>query len=1112
MNMKKLLSNNAWSPMHFKFTKQKRLSEKSHKQYLSICRHNVLICISLSLFCFSLKAQNVPVEITNIVPPSSEVSKLGTFGGFTKKLSTGQVDVNVPIHIVEGNSLKYPINIIYDPAGIQVKSRATSVGLNWTFGGVGVITKTVIGSPDEEPTYGYNSSYVYGGQFRGVVYTPTDLINDPVLQTALGGKDMEPDIFSFSFNGRGGKFYYNPETNQYYTMPYSKLAISRSTMGPGGAFQITDEKGYVYVFDKPVDTHNDFGTSPFNNDKSVTYTSQWYLSKVYAPDGNQEFSFEYLEDHLVAEQLGTSQTYTYLYSGSGSCVTGNTSTIMPLIGGTTGYSNDESMQLDSISFSKNGVQNQYWKLFHSYYQNANKLKLDSIGQYAGGKRESSYKFEYDTSPIPAIDKQYIGNASREPVFNNAKAGILTKVIYPTGGSSEFTYELNDYGSSTRPGNEEKEPIIQNIQKSLNRRYSTDGAGTSTLTFTLEKSEVMTFTSYRDNCNNGSSPCSNDPNTTEIKLTTFNGSWSLNGPNKKSTTTVLELLPGTYTVNITVGEILEYGRVSFSLPSITGYNYKIAAGGLRIKKLINYDPVTNQSNIKKYEYTVKGAVDRSSGTILSKPNYVYTTQNGQACNSGTGTTLPNCMGWQTLVTVTSQSNNELFFSEGSPVAYTRVIEYIGENGEGGSVEHLFSFSQDEITRGFPFPVPSSRSWRRGLPQKTTYLTAAGDTTHKEINEYYFEPTLNRNQVIGYKTGLYKYCPAMASAIEINIGQMDYTSEWFYLKKNVKTIYGSSGLAQTSDVTEYFYDNPQHIQTTRTKHTLSNDKFNVTHFKYPLDYTISSNTTDAASKALYKMQTKNMIEYPVEQTECVDNAGQETIRKSDLFLYNEFADNHIYSSKQYEFVSETPAAYSPLTTSQNGVLNFNSNYQFRVEASKYNPQGKRMEFINNAGLKKSVIYHSNGLLPIAFINNAAANQVYYNGFEESTLPTMSTISKYGKKSNNGIYVVPGSAVISGVYTKCWWEQVGGVWVYNAIPFTHNGSDNIVFGTGNLIDNLAVYPQEAELTSYDYDLSEGLLNKVNANGNGIQFKYDSMLRLKAITDQGGNIIKAYDYHYKP
>nr|WP_199082058.1 hypothetical protein [Pedobacter sp. ASV19] len=623
---------------------------------------------------------------------------------------------------------------------------------------------------------------------------------------------------------------------------------------------------------------------------------------------------------------------------------------------------------------------------------------------------------------------------------------------------------------------------------------------------------MTFTTYRDNCNGGGSSCSNDPNTTEIKLINGTNSWSLNGANKKNTTTVLELLPGTYTVNVTVREIQEYGRVSFSAPVVVGYNYKIAAGGLRIKKLTNYDPVTNQYNIRKYEYLTKGDQDRSSGTILSLPNYIYTTQRGQTCSPGTGNPLPNCMGWQTFVTVTSQSNSELFFSEGSPVSYTRVVEKLGENGEGGSIEYLFSFVGDQITRGFPFPVPSSRGWGRGLPEKTTYLTASGDTTYKEINEYYFEPTLNRNQIKGYKTGLYKYCPAMANMIQINIGQMDYTSEWFYLKKNTKITYNPSGQVPVSDITEFFYDNPQHIQITRKKHTLSNGSFDIIHYKYPMDYNISSSSVDPSTSALLKMQTKNMLDYVVEQTECVESAGQEFVKKSGLNLFKEFLDNQIYISKQFQFASESPVQYSPLTNVLNGEFSFNAGYSKYFEATIYNQMGQLVQFDNIAGMTKSFIYHSNGILPIAAVTNASANEIYFNGFEEVDGPQITSTPKYGLKSYSGIYTISGNTIKQGSYIKSWWEKEGTKWTYYTVPFVHNGSNNISFGLGSLIDNVSIYPTNSELESFDYDMTKGLISRVKANGSGVQYRYDSLLRLSAVLDQNGNIIKSNIYHYKP
>ena len=67
----------------------------------------------------------------------------------------------------------------------------------------------------------------------------------------------------------------------------------------------------------------------------------------------------------------------------------------------------------------------------------------------------------------------------------------------------------------------------------------------------------------------------------------------------------------------------------------------------------------------------------------------------------------------------------------------------------------------------------------------------------------------------------------------------------------------------------------------------------------------------------------------------------------------------------------------------------------------------------------------------------------------------------------------------------------------------------GTGN-IDEVRLYPQSAEMTSYTYNPLTGV-SSINDARAGINFfEYDGFQRLVNIKDQYGNIVKNYTYHY--
>ncbi len=127
----------------------------------------------------------------------------------------------------------------------------------------------------------------------------------------LGRIDLEPDVFSYSFNGRGGQFFYSPQQGRFYTIPYSRLLIEKVAAAEGGSnFVITDEAGYKYFFG--LKTKTSFSTSSASTDNNATYDGQWYLTEVQAPDGNIEFQFEYVSNNIAFDAVSTSQTRQYL--------------------------------------------------------------------------------------------------------------------------------------------------------------------------------------------------------------------------------------------------------------------------------------------------------------------------------------------------------------------------------------------------------------------------------------------------------------------------------------------------------------------------------------------------------------------------------------------------------------------------------------------------------------------------------------------------------------------------------------------------------------------------------------------------------------------------------
>nr|WP_179413724.1 hypothetical protein [Mucilaginibacter sp. E4BP6] len=109
-----------------------------------------------------------------------------------------------------------------------------------------------------------------------------------------------------------------------------------------------------------------------------------------------------------------------------------------------------------------------------------------------------------------------------------------------------------------------------------------------------------------------------------------------------------------------------------------------------------------------------------------------------------------------------------------------------------------------------------------------------------------------------------------------------------------------------------------------------------------------------------------------------------------------------------------------------------------------------------------------------------------------------------SNTGSYTVTGSQSLSqGLTTPSGWTN------YKHIV---TGTSLVsITGTGN-IDELQLYPSGSQMSTYTYEPLVGLKNIVDSKKEISSFQYDNFERLSSISDQYGNMNKAYTYNYTP
>lgn|GEM_PF-2627299 len=327
--------------------------------------------------------------------------------------------------------------------------------------------------------------------------------------------DGQPDKYSFNFGGYSGELILTWEGKLKFTpSPYKNFKIEVNTSGGDiSSWTITTKDGTKYIFSEEEDTSVETlgGSNSFD---SYTYTSSWYLSKIESASGDNSITFDYKTGSgtgtyykALSQQMSvypqcqngmptgdyssqinntytTSEVSNPIYLSKISAKTDNAAYEVDfgssLRGG--GYQLADTEKLNTITFNTDGNTT---KSFQFNYTSAisSRLTLSELVLKGGQDVEQkNWEFDYNTSytlPNPTVNSNEVdhwgffngrsGNSSlipdyqvgtfsydganRQPEDQKILTGTLTKVTYPTGGSTEFEYEIDQYrdGGSNKKG-------------------------------------------------------------------------------------------------------------------------------------------------------------------------------------------------------------------------------------------------------------------------------------------------------------------------------------------------------------------------------------------------------------------------------------------------------------------------------------------------------------------------------------------------------------------------------------------------------------------------------------------------------------------------------------
>lgn len=265
----------------------------------------ITLLILSSISTANLHSQISPEPIQGMLSPN--VASIKRFGDIPVSLFTGIPNIEVPLYLLETQSLSLKISLRYHAGGVLVDQRPGWVGLNWNLDAGGVITRKKNYIPDEFNITDPHNNLI--GYYHDSRLLNTDNWNkanylSEQLSKVKNPYDFAPDEFTFYFGDYQGKFYLSHEKDEYGKRKWivqcdrpvkvevqnEFLPLPSSIQGVRTGYQffkgftIIIENGTRYYFGGGEQSI-EYSTPAFYNPSSQWIASSWYLTKITSPNG-----------------------------------------------------------------------------------------------------------------------------------------------------------------------------------------------------------------------------------------------------------------------------------------------------------------------------------------------------------------------------------------------------------------------------------------------------------------------------------------------------------------------------------------------------------------------------------------------------------------------------------------------------------------------------------------------------------------------------------------------------------------------------------------------------------------------------------------------------------
>jgi hypothetical protein len=1095
----------------------------------------ILPIVTICFLSIQTFAQNGDFNLNlPVIPLSPEVTALSKHNIIPVGLFTGIPSVSIPVAEAKGKKLSQNITLSYHASGIKVEEVASNVGLGWSLSASGMIARQVRGIADDISGIGYLHSSTKPSQFIAMpeglpqMYLAKDVIDNNL--------DLEPDIYSFSFDGYSGEFFFDESGILHFKSAIDlKVDVEMGDLGEIEGWKVITPNGNLYFFGKSENGLRSAveNTLPSRDQLNLPdYTSAWWLIEKIDYGSRERMEYFYAQ-RLTVTDIRSMERKGWFYN----CVNPPNS-YTPI---SFTRSINRNLRIDSIASTFNSI-----KFF--YKKNREDVpsaqSLDSVTVYNElGERLKSTRFTYsyflsdaqnlpyapanidertkrlkllsvqefysDENPIPPYTFSYNSESLPERFsfaidywgyFNGANNSTLIP-------SFEHYGPTNNYISF--PGADRVPNAIKAQASILNRiNYPSGGSvefeyeGNSMTPdgkldiFKKHTPKSVTIHDFgNDNqqelftiANNTTiggafvqyrffNPPNCDPNTRQCGL--FFKIDRLSIPTTSTTYYSFEgqvFLPnGDYRITVRRIDYNDnFGLFDLLWKEVLPEDQNVVQiGGLRVKRVIQRDGGVIVKEVS-YEY--------SGGFLTSSPLIAYSELN-DVCR------------WSQCASfiITSISNYPMATSQGGYVGYSQVKEIQGANGEGGYSKNIFSHSYDDDydAREFPFPPPDTFDHRRGrLLHKLDY--SASNRLLKRIDYTYSDEFASfaprRVSVSGIKVGSMSLAPSTPAAC----WKLYTTSgEWSHLDRVEESLFNAITPDSLVTKTEYFYDEPTiNLEATSIKTASSSGSISETIRNFPtthpskFNYQLTQGDVNVKNKLVVDNSIKNYLEeFQTTTTLGSTNSLQRVFNKYGISIEGKTQLKQLFTA-------------------------FGTNgYELKASYDAYDQNNNLLQYTTNSGIVESIIWTKDMRHIIAKTTGASTTETFHTSFEDG-LGTIGQSKTGGKYHNGASYTIPLVERPTGVNLQMTFWYFDGAWKFQTeIPYT----PTIAIAGATRYDEVRVFPKGAQMTTYTYKLGVGVSSVTDTNNKTSYFEYDNLARLISTKDSYGNILKTYSYNYK-